>query len=196
MRSHRRIHLVVCLGLLVCLPAAPAIASAGAEENAVNTTVGMVFKLINFGIVAFGVWYVFGRRLPKAFRGRAERIAGSIADAAQAKREAERRLREAGQKLARLEQEVAELRASAQRDSAAEAERIRAMAREEAVKVERAAEAEMLAAERAARMELKGVAARLAVERAEAIVRGKMTPETQAAIFRAFVSDLGGRSAN
>ncbi len=87
------------------------------------------------------------------------------------------------------------MRASAQRDGAAEAERIRDAAREEAAKIDRAAEMEIQAAERAARMELKALGAQLAVERAEGVLRGKMTPTTEAALFRAFVGDLG-RSAN
>ena len=91
--------------------------------------------------------------------------------------------------------EVNVLRENAQRDAAAEAERIRTAAREEAAKIERALEMEIVAAERTARMELKARAARMAVERAEAELRGKITPETEAALFRAFVSDLG-RSAN
>ena len=54
----------------------------------------------------------------------------------------------------------------------------------EAETIERAAQAEIAAAERAARLELKALAARLAVERAEAVLRGELTPEAEAALFR------------
>jgi F0F1-type ATP synthase membrane subunit b/b' len=195
MRFGRLILSIFTLVLLMCLTVTPVMASEEGAGDPVYSTTGLAFRVINFLIVAYGAWYLFAKKLPKAFRARAEVIASSISDAARAKQEAERLLHEAEAKTARLEQEVAEMRVSAQRDAAAEAERIRAAAREEAAKIERAAAMEIQAAERAARMELKAVAAQLAVERAEAVLRGKMTPATEATLFRAFVSDLG-RSAN
>ena len=195
MRFRRLIPSLFTLALLVCLPVTPVLASEEGAGDPVYSTTGLAFRVINFLIVAYGAWYLFAKKLPKAFRARAQVIADSISSAAHAKQEAERLLREAEEKTARLEQEVAEMRVSARRDAAAEAERIRAAAREEAAKIERATAMEIQAAERAARMELKAVAAQLAVERAEAVLRGKMTPATEAALFRAFVSDLG-RSAN
>ncbi|MBI1737834.1 MAG: ATP synthase F0 subunit B [Acidobacteria bacterium] len=191
----RRLMLSIFMIALLSLMAAPAFASEAGGDDPVNSNLGWAFRVVNFLIVACGVWYVFAKKLPNIFRERAEGISASISDAAQAKQEAERLLREAEEKTARLEQEVAGMRANAQRDAAAEAERIRTTAREEAAKIERAAAMEIQAAERAARMELKALAAQLAVERAEVELRGKMTPATEAALFRAFVSDLG-RSAN
>jgi F-type H+-transporting ATPase subunit b len=181
--------------MVVCLAPALAVAGEAAGEDPVNTTTGFVFRILNFLIVAYGVWYAFGKVLPKVFRARAEIIARAISEAAQAKQEAQRQLQDAEKKLDHLDLEVNVLRENAQRDAAAESERIRAAAREDAAKVERAAELEIAAAERAARMELKAHAAQLAVERAEAMLRGRMTPDAEAALFRAFVSDLG-RSAN
>jgi len=195
MRFRRLLLSLFTMGLLFCPLAAPVLASEEGGADPVFSTTGLVFRVLNFLIVAYGAWYLFAKKLPGAFRARAEGIAASISDAARVKQEAERHLREAEDKTARLGQEVAEMRATAQRDAAAEAERIRAAAREEAAKIERAAAMEIQAAERAARMELKAVAAQLAVERAETVLRGKMTPATEAALFRAFVSDLG-RSAN
>jgi F-type H+-transporting ATPase subunit b len=195
MNFRRSLACVLMMAILACLAAAPALASETGDEDPVNTTTGFVFRVLNFLIVAYGVWYAFARRLPKFFRARAESIASAVSEAAQAKQEAQRQLRDAEKKLDHLDLEVNVLRENAQRDAAAESERIRTAAREDAAKVERAAELEIAAAERAARMELKAHAAQLAVERAEAMLRGKMTPDTDAALFRAFVSDLG-RSAN
>jgi F0F1-type ATP synthase membrane subunit b/b' len=72
---------------------------------------------------------------------------------------------------------------------------LRSLAREEAQKIERAAQAEIAAAERAARMELKSLAARMAVERAEALLRKELTPKSEAVLFQTFVQELG-RSVN
>jgi len=195
MRFRRLIASIFTLALMVCLAVTPVLASEEGGADPVFSTTGMAFRIINFLIVAYGAWYLFARKWARWFHAQSEKISGAISDAARAKQEAERQLHEAEEKTARLGQEVAEMRANAQRDAAAEAERIRAAAREEAAKIERAAAMEIQAAERAARMELKAVAAGLAVERAEAVLRGKMTPATEAALFRAFVSDLG-RSAN
>jgi F-type H+-transporting ATPase subunit b len=144
--------------------------------------------------VAAGIVWAF-RKLRGAFHSRAESISSAIQQAALARQEAERRVREIEEKLARLDQEVAALRTAAMRDAAVEAEKIRALARDEAQKVERAGQFEIEASERAARMELKAIGARLAVERAEALIHKQLTADAQARIFRAFVDDLA-RSAN
>ena len=63
--------------------------------------------------------------------------------------------------------------------------------------IERAAQAEIAATERAARLELKTLAARMAVERAEAVLRQELTPKAEAARFRTFVAELErGRELN
>jgi len=194
--SYRRLILsLLTVATLVCVAAAPVMASEEGGEDPVYSNVGLVFRILNFLIVAYGAWYLFGRVLPKKFRARAESITGAISEAARAKQDAERLLREADAKLAKLDLEIGVIQENAQRDAAAEAERIRAAAREEAVKIERAAEMEILAAGRAAQMELTALAARLAVESAEAVLRKEMTQPTDESLFRAFLSDLA-RSAN
>ena len=187
--SRQRQAFAMYLFLLVV--ALPALAAEGGEENPAESPLGMGFRWVHFAILAAGLLYLMLKKAPTFFRGRADAIVSSISESRSLKQDAERILRTAEGKLARLEQEVAEFRAGAQRDAAAEAERIRAAARDEAGKIERAAQAEMEAAERAARIELRAVAARLAVERGEALIRAQITPEKQAALFRSFVENLG-----
>src|SRR5208337_3426674 len=98
--------------------------------------------------------------------------------------------REAQAKLAGIETEVAAMRVEAKHGAEAEAERVRELARAEAEMIERAAQIEIAAAERAARLELKALAARLAIERAEARLRQEMTPQSEAALFGTFVREL------
>lgn len=175
------------LGLLL---AVPVLAAEQGEPNLFERPIGWAFRWAHFLILFGGAGYLIAKKAPAYFRGRAEAIVASIAESARLKEEAERRLREAEQKLQHLDQELAELRAAAQREGAAEAERIRAATLEEAQKIERAARAEIEAAERAARMELKAMAARLAVERAEASIRKQLTPQSEAALLRSFVDNL------
>ena len=87
------------------------------------------------------------------------------------------------------------MRAEAKRSADAEAERVKALARSEADAIERAAQAEIAAAEQASQRELRTLAARMAVERATALLEKDLTPAAEAALFGAFVAELA-RSAN
>jgi F-type H+-transporting ATPase subunit b len=164
-----------------------------AEENGANaTTPTEMFKWINFGIVALALIWVFGKKLPPFFRSNAEKISAAISKAAAEKAEADRKLKDAEQRLARLQEEVRGLREQAQRDAAAEAERIRAQAKSDAERIAISAKAEIEAAQRAARIELKALAAKLAVNGAESLLAKQLTPQTQDALITGFVKSLQG----
>jgi F-type H+-transporting ATPase subunit b len=166
-----------------------------AEEggNAALEHANEIFKWINFVLVAGGLFWLFGKILPPKFRGNADSISSTITKATAAKAEADRQLREAEEKLAHLEQEVAQLRANAQREAEAEAQRIRDVTQADAQKIGVAATAEVEAAERAARFELKAIAANLAVDGAESLLAKQLTPQGQEALVSAFVKGLAGR---
>jgi F-type H+-transporting ATPase subunit b len=173
-----------------------AVASGHAAEeggNAANQQATELFKWINFAIVAGVLGWVFLKVTPPLFRANAEKISAAIAKAAAVKAEAERVLREAEGKLSRLQEEVKQLRAEAEREGAAEAERIRNVTRSDGQKVIAAAKAEIEAAERAARLELKEIAANLAVDRAESLLAKQLTPQTQDSLVAGFVKSLEAR---
>jgi len=151
------------------------------------------FKWVHFVIVGAAAYWLFKKVLPPTFRHNADRISAAITKAALAKAEAERHLREAATKLASLEQEMAGFRAQAQKDAAAELERVRATTKLDAEKIGIAAKAEIEAAERAARVELKELAAKLAMDRAESLVAKELTPALQEAMLNDFVQSLQGR---
>ena len=155
--------------------------------------VGTTFKWIHFVILAIVLYWLFTKVLPPVFRHNADNISAAITKATAAKAEAENRLKEAAVKLASLEQEVAHFWAQAQKEAAAEVERLRAMTTSDIEKVGLAAKAEIEAAERAARVELKALAAKLAVDRAESLVTTQMTPAVQEAMLNHFVQSLQGR---
>jgi F0F1-type ATP synthase membrane subunit b/b' len=175
------------------LVAAPAFAQDDQPSPADSTT-GWVFRWLNFAIVLGIVIYALRKAAPY-FRTHAEEISEKIAEGTRAREAAEADRRAAQAKLAGIEAEVATMRVEAKRGAQAEAERLRAQARAEAEAIERSAQAEIVAAERAARLELKALAARMAVERAEAVLRSELTPQTEAALFGSFVAELEG-SAN
>ena len=180
--------LFVC-GMMFFFAAAAQAADEGGAGAAVFTE---RFKWINFAIVLAALIWLFGKVLPPKFRANAENISSTITKAQAAKAEADRKWRDAEQRLALLQEEVRGLREQAQKDAAAEAERIRALAKSDAEKVAISAKAEIEAAERAARIELKTLAAKLAVDGAEALLARQLTPETQDALIAGFVKSLQG----
>lgn len=152
-----------------------------------------IFKWINFAIVAGVLVWVFGKLLPPVFRGKAEAVSSAITNATSAKAAADAQLREAESRLANLQKEVAELRAYAEKEAAAEVERLGAATQSDAQKIAAAAKAEIEAAERAARLELKALAANLAVDGAESLLAKQLTPQAQESLISNFVKSLEGR---
>jgi F-type H+-transporting ATPase subunit b len=172
--------------------AAAAIAAEEGGSSAEHSS-EMIFKWIHFAILAGLLYWVFGKLLPPMFRRNADSISSAITKATAAKVEAERKLQEAATKMGNLEREIVEFRAQAQRDAAAEVERLRGATVLDVEKIRAAAKAEIEAAERAARVELKELAARLAVDGAESLVAKQMTPAVQEAMISSFVQSLQGR---
>jgi F-type H+-transporting ATPase subunit b len=172
-----------------------AAAAFGAEEGGspAEHSSEMIFKWIHFVILAGLLYWVFGKLLPPVFRRNADNISSAITKATAAKVEAERKLQEAVTKMGNLEREIAEFRVQAQRDAAAEVDRLRTATVLDVEKIRTAAKAEIEAAERAARVELKELAARLAVDGAESLVAKQMTPAVQEAMISSFVQSLQGR---
>ncbi len=192
MTRNRRALFVAGVLFVLCFAAAGAQA---AEEggNAAAERGTEIFKWINFAIVAGVIVWVFGKLLPPVFQEKAEAVRSAITIATNAKAAADAQLREAETRLANLQNEVAELRAFAERESGAEAERLRAATQSDAQKIAAAAKAEIEAAERAARLELKALAANLAVDGAETLLAKQLTPQVQESLISNFVKSLEGR---
>jgi F0F1-type ATP synthase membrane subunit b/b' len=170
--------------------AAPLFAEESTPSPA-DAPIGQVFRWINFAIVLGLLIYGFRKALPY-FHTHSEEISLKIAEGARAREAAEQQRNEAQAKLANIGTDVAEMRLEAKRVAVLEAERVRASARVEADAIERAASAEIAATERAARLELKMMAARMAMDRAEALLRTELTPKVEAERFHAFVAELEG----
>jgi len=179
--------------LFVSLFAAASVQAAEEGGNAASERATEIFKWINFAIVAGLIVWVFGKKLPSVFRARAEAVSSAITSATSAKAAADAQLRDAETRLANLQKEVAELRASAEKEAVAEVERLRAATLSDAQKIAAAAKAEIEAAERAARLELKALAANLAVDGAESLLAKQLTPKAQESLISNFVKSLEGR---
>ena len=191
--KRRLLMLSTVLSLDVMLFFAAASQAAEAGESPAEGPMGLAFKWIHFLILVVMLLWLFRKVLPPIFRRKADIISEAIAKASAAKAEAERQLKEAAVKLTRLEQEVNEFRAVAQKEAQAELERLRKLTQLDVEKIGHAAKAEIEAAERSARVALKALAAKLAVDGAESLVAKQMTPAVQDALIHNFVQSLQGR---
>jgi len=90
-------------------------------------------------------------------------IQKAMEEARQASAEANRRLAEIESRLSKLDVEIGEMRAAAEKEAAAEEERIKAAAEEDARKIVESVGQEVATAVRTARRELTAYAADLAV---------------------------------
>jgi F0F1-type ATP synthase membrane subunit b/b' len=178
------------LGMFLLLTADSAFAQEG--EALTDSNVAWVYRWLNFAIVFGVIVYVVLKIGGPASRRHADQISASIGEAARAREAAEQQRRETQMKLANLDKEIAEMRAASKRDADAEAVRFRDLARSEAEKIERVAQAEMAAAERASRLELKALAARMAIDHAENLLRDGVSPKADFELVDVFAKELQG----
>jgi F-type H+-transporting ATPase subunit b len=196
MKSSRRFLAFATGALLIFFfMALPVLAAEGAEPDPAESPAGLIFRWLNFVIVFGGIAYLIAKHGGAFFRGNAKAIAASIVEATAAKAEADRELREVETKIARVDQDVAEMREEARRNWAAESERLHASGLAEIEKINQAARGELAASERAAQQQVREIAASMAVERAAALVSSMMNAEVRARMFQSFLSELG-RGAN
>jgi F-type H+-transporting ATPase subunit b len=149
--------------------------------------------LINFAIVVGLIAWLWRKNVPALFRNRTASIQKAIEEARRASEDANRRLSEIDARLGRLGDEINQMRATAERDAAAEEERIKAAAEEEARRIGESAVQEIAAAAKSARRELTAFAADLAVSLAAKQIHVD-TPADQA-LVRLFAQQLAGNGA-
>jgi len=147
-----------------------------------------VSLVINFVLLALFFWMLLRAKLPQMFRDRTTAIQKALKEAQATSQEASRRLAEIEARLSRLDAEVSDIRAGAEREAAAEEAHMRTAVEEDKRKVVQAAEAEIAAIARSARHDLKSFAASLAVDIAARKI--KVDDNTDQALVRQFVGHL------
>src|SRR5260370_25220170 len=130
----------VVLGLAIALFDAIPLPLPAQESSpdAADTPIGTLFRWLNFLLVLGAIAYAVVKFGAPYFRSRAQAIGKAIAGANQTRAAAERELREASEKLAGVEREIEQERHTAERESEADRERIRALARSEVEKINQA----------------------------------------------------------
>lgn len=148
-----------------------------------------VFVGLNFAVLAGFIFWASKKSLPAMFRNRTATIQKGIEEARKASAEASARLTEIEARLAKLDDEVSEIRAAATADFSAEEARIKQAAEQDARNVVESAEQEIETAARIAKRELKAYAADLAVSLAQKKI--SVDAATDEVLVRGFVSQLG-----
>jgi F-type H+-transporting ATPase subunit b len=151
-------------------------------------------EILNFAILAAAILYGLFKFLPQALRTRRENIQQRLADARTATQEARERLRAVEEKFARLDEEIALLRSQAEREGAADEERMKALLESERQRIIASAEQEIAAAALGARRELKRFAGELAVQRAQEMV--SVDDDRDRALLQQFNRQLGSETRN
>ena len=195
MKTLRRFLMLASSALLIFfLTALPVLAEEGAKPDPAESSTGLLFRWLNFLIVFGGIAYLIAKYGGSFFSANAKAISASIREATAVKAEADRELREVETKIARLDQDVAQMREEARRNWAAESERLNTSAQAEIEKIAHAAREELAASERAAQQQVREMAASLAVERAAALVSSMMNTEVRSRMFQSFLGELGRRA--
>ncbi len=146
--------------------------------------------VLNFAVIAGAIIWLSKTKLPGLFRDRTASIQKELEEARQASADANRRLADVEARLSRLDAEIGEMRALAEKEAVAEELRIKAAATEDARKIVESAEQEIAAAAKAARRELTVYAADLAVSLAAKQIH--VDAATDQALVRNFAQQISG----
>jgi F-type H+-transporting ATPase subunit b len=150
--------------------------------------------LLNFVVIAVAIFWLSKKNLPAMFRNRTASIQKAMEEARQASEDANRRLAEIEARLSKLDVEISGMRAAAEQEAAAEEQRIKAAAEEDARKIVESAEQEIAAAVKSARRELTAYAADLAVSLAKKQIH--VDTATDQALLRSFAQQLSANGGD
>ena len=170
----------------------PMVRKMGAAVGMNPDQASTAFQWVNFGILAVLLGWFLLKALPKAFRNRNTVIQKHLVDARTATEEASARLGNVEARLAKLDSEIAAMKAQADTDSAADEQRIKATVEDEKKKILEAADQEIAAATTQAHRQLQRYAAELAIEQAGRKLA--INAETDRLLIQSFARRLGGEN--
>jgi len=168
-------------------------ASAAAAEEEHGGGHSMLYRWINFILLAGGLGYLLRKPLKEFFTARSASIQKSLDEGRQALEASQAQLKAVEDKLQHLEQEIADFKAAAAREMDAERERLRQATAREAEKMLESARVQMETAAKAAMLDLKLFAAQQAVELAEQMIRQRLDDAGRRRLVSQFIAKLGAR---
>jgi F-type H+-transporting ATPase subunit b len=157
-------------------------------------TTARLFEFINFAIIALAVLIPLVRIMPKVIRKRSETLRHDLDSARKLTEDANARLSAVEAKLAKLDEEIAGIRAQVEEESKHDEARIKATIEEESGRIVAAAEQEIAMTAAQAKRGLRHFAADLAIE--QAAKQLVLTAESDRALIAEFVGEAtkGGQN--
>lgn len=168
----------------------PAVRKLGAMIGLNAEQAATAFTVVNFLALAALLGWFLAKTLPKTFRDRNTAIQKHLVDARTATEEASARLNSVEERLSKLDDQIAALRAQADKDSALDEQRIKASVEDDKQKILAAAEQEIAAATSLARRQIQQFAAELAID--QAARKLVVTAETDRLLVQSFARRLIG----
>jgi F-type H+-transporting ATPase subunit b len=152
----------------------------------------LIGRLFNLGLVVFVLVWIARKPLAEFYASRSQSIREQLAEAQRAREDAEARLAAVEARMSRLNEELAEMKAAAQREAEEEYRRLIAEAERDADKIVERSRQEIDVLTRAAHLELKRHAADLTVRLAEDRIRAEIDDADRERLVGRFVDQLGG----
>ncbi|MBW6510819.1 MAG: F0F1 ATP synthase subunit B [Desulfuromonadaceae bacterium] len=192
MRSTRTItvFLATLAMSLLCVGAALAAGDANHADAGVLWK-DFLYRCFNFALTLGILAYFVTKPIRNGLAGRRDAIATSLAEAEQARHDAEAKFAEYDAKLTSAAAEIDEIYTAIKREAELEREKILASAAESALKIK--AEAEKLAENEVvkARIALRQEAVRLAVEIAEDLLKKNVNEQDQKQLVDEYMQQVG-----
>jgi F-type H+-transporting ATPase subunit b len=154
----------------------------------------LILFAFNFSVIAVIALWAARKYLPGIFRARTAAIKSALEEARAASQDANRRLADIESRLRRLDVEIAQMQATAEKESSAEEVRIQQAAEEDVRKVVLGAEQEIAAASKQARRELSAHTAGLAIALARQQIN--IDSNTDQVLVRTFATGLATPAKN
>ena len=186
-RSRLRSALTTIAVMLVVF-AAPLLAAE--EEVAVDSWGPTIAKIVNFAILAGGLYYFFGKSIADYLRSRSETIRKDLVDAKTLRSDAESQLTGVRARLAALPAELSALKQRGQEELASEKVRLAEATAAERTRVQEQTRREIESASRLARRDLMLHSANLSMDLAKKRLERDITADDQARLIDGYKPEV------
>ncbi len=165
------------------------------EKGGESSEPAVVWKVVNFAILAAGLGYLLVKYLPPFFSSRTSSIQKEITDAQTLKQESEQRSAAILKRVSSLAADIEAFRVQSRAEMEREGERIREEAAAHIRKLNAQAQTEIESAGKTARRELRVYAADLALDLAGQRIHSRLNADIEAGLVDRFVGDLKGQES-
>ncbi len=182
----RKLAILLITGILTTLP----LMARAAEHAEEGGHVIDIWKVLNFLLLAGGLYYVWKKFLSKAIEKKQSDIRDAITEASRAKEEAEQAALKYRQDLDALESKLASIIEGLRAEGEAEKARIMEEATQAAERIRRQARITADQEIKKAKIEIREEVADLAVKLAAELLEKELGPEDQQRLIRNYISNL------